>query len=118
MTPLPTGPETTPATPPMRPADIQVIGSELAIRWANGEETYLPLATLRRYCPCAACSGERDVFGNLHKGPDRPLGPRATELVTWTPVGGYAIQPVWGDGHSTGIYAFDYLRRLGAMNQP
>jgi len=27
-------------------------------------------------------------------------------------VGGYAIQPVWADGHATGLYAFDYLRRV------
>jgi len=27
-------------------------------------------------------------------------------------VGGYAIQPVWADGHATGIYSFDYLRRI------
>jgi DUF971 family protein len=29
-------------------------------------------------------------------------------------VGGYAIQPVWGDGHATGIYSFDYLKRVGS----
>jgi DUF971 family protein len=30
-------------------------------------------------------------------------------------VGGYALQPRWRDGHSTGIYSFQYLRRLAAM---
>ncbi|MFZ9875131.1 MAG: gamma-butyrobetaine hydroxylase-like domain-containing protein, partial [Candidatus Methylacidiphilales bacterium] len=40
------------------PADLQVIGTELAIRWPDGEESYLPLEELRKRCPCAACCGE------------------------------------------------------------
>jgi DUF971 family protein len=53
-------------------------------------------------------------MGQLHKGPDRPLTPRSFELVRLVPVGGYGVQPAWGDGHSTGIFSFDYLRRLAA----
>jgi DUF971 family protein len=33
-------------------------------------------------------------------------------------VGGYAIQPVWGDGQATGIYSFDYLKRVADENAP
>lgn len=98
----------------MRPAEIQVVGTELAIRWDDGSETYIPLTALRQHCPCASCAGEKDVLGNLYKGPDRPLTPRAMELVEVVPVGGYAVQPVWADGHNTGLYTFEYLRRLGA----
>jgi len=96
----------------MRALDIQAIGSELAIRWDDGTESYVPLEKLRRACPCAGCHGEVDVLGNLHKGPEQPLVPAAFELARFAPVGGYAIQPVWRDGHTSGIFSFDYLRRL------
>lgn len=98
----------------MRPADLQVIGAELAIRWDDGSESFIPLPTLRRHCPCASCAGERDILGNLHKGPDRPLTARSTQLARLEPVGSYAIQPVWADGHNTGLYTFESLRRLGS----
>jgi DUF971 family protein len=96
----------------MRATDIQHIGNELAIRWADGSESYLPLETLRRCCPCASCAGEVDILGNVYKGPDRPLPPTAFELVRFIPVGGYAIQPTWKDGHNSGIYSFEYLQRV------
>ena len=99
----------------MRPADIQHIGEELAIRWTDGTESFIPLATLRRACPCAGCQGERDVLGNLHKGPDRPLTPASFQLRRLAQVGGYAVQPLWGDGHDSGLYTFEYLRRLAGQ---
>jgi len=96
----------------MRPRDIQQIGDELAIKWEDGGESYLKLEKLRRYCPCAGCKGERDIMGNLYKGPDRVLGPEAFQMVRLGMVGGYAVQPTWGDGHASGLFSFDYLRRL------
>jgi len=99
----------------MRALDIQAIGSELAIRWDDGTESFVALEKLRRACPCAGCHGEVDIMGNLHKGPDQPLTPAAFEMARFTPVGGYAIQPVWRDGHSSGLFSFDYLRRLAGV---
>jgi DUF971 family protein len=96
----------------MRPADIQLIGEELAIQWDDGKETFIKLEKLRRACPCAGCKGEMDVMGNVYKAPDRPLASNALKLVRITTVGGYAVQPVWGDGHNAGLYSFDYLRRV------
>ena len=96
----------------MRPTDIQVIGDELAIKWDDGSESFVTLEKLRRACPCAGCKGEVDVLGNLHKGPDMPLTPAAFTIVRVLPVGGYAVQPVWADGHATGLFAYDYLRRV------
>jgi DUF971 family protein len=98
----------------MRPLDVQVIGRELAVKWAEGDESFIPLEKLRRACPCAGCRGETDILGHLHKNPETPLTPRAFELVKLVNVGSYAIQPVWGDGHVTGIFSFDYLRHVGA----
>ncbi len=96
----------------MRPLDIQAVGEELAIRWSEGREDYLRLETLRRHCPCAGCQGETDIMGALSKGPEQSLSTPSFRLVRFSIVGGYGIQPVWGDGHSTGIYSYDYLRRL------
>jgi DUF971 family protein len=98
----------------MRALDVQTIGSELAIRWDDGTESFVTLEKLRRACPCAGCHGEVDILGNLYKSPDKPLPPTAFELVRFVPVGGYAIQPAWRDGHNSGIFSFDYLRRLAA----
>ena len=98
----------------MRPENLQIIGDEVAVRWDDGQETYIPLVQLRRRCPCAGCAGEKDILGNVYKAPDRPLGPEAFRLVRIEWVGGYALQPTWGDGHSTGIYTFEYLKRVAA----
>ena len=95
----------------MRPVDVQQIGEELAIKWEDGSESFLSLEKLRRACPCAGCKGELDVMGNLYKNPEQPLTPAAFRLVRLERVGTYALQPVWGDGHATGIYSFEYLRR-------
>ena len=102
----------------MRPVDIQQIGNELAIKWDAGGEDFIPLEKLRRRCPCAGCKGEVDIMGNVYKNPEKVLTPKAFELVRVAMVGGYAIQPVWADGHSTGIYSFDYLRKVASQGTP
>jgi DUF971 family protein len=96
----------------VHPKDIQQIGDELAIKWDDDTESFVRLETLRRHCPCAGCKGEVDVMGNLYKNPDKPLSPAAFQLRKIITVGGYAIQPVWGDGHGAGIFSFDYLKRV------
>jgi len=95
--------------------DIQQIGAELAVKWADGTESFIGLEKLRRHCPCAGCKGEVDILGNVYRGPDRPLKPEAFALVRVVPVGGYAIQPVWADGHASGIYSFDYLKGVAEL---
>jgi DUF971 family protein len=96
----------------MRPKDIQQIGGELAVKWDDGGESFIALEELRRRCPCAGCQGERDILGNVYKNPEKKLSAVAFELKRIVSVGGYAIQPVWADGHATGIYSFDYLKRI------
>jgi DUF971 family protein len=100
----------------MRPLDIQPIGEELAIKWEDDSETFVSLEKLRRHCPCAGCKGEVDVMGNVYRGPDQTLSPKAFQLLRIANVGSYAIQPIWGDGHATGIYTFDYLRKVAAAS--
>jgi len=96
----------------VKPVDIQQVGTELAIKWDDGGESFIPLEKLRRACPCAGCKGEMDVMGNLYKGPEIPLRPESFTLGRLAQIGTYAIQPTWGDGHNSGIYSFEYLRRV------
>jgi DUF971 family protein len=100
----------------MRPLDIQPIGAELAVKWDDGSESFIPLDKLRRRCPCAGCKGEVDILGNVYKNPDQALTARAFELARIGLVGGYAVQPVWADGHNAGIYSFDYLKQVAGDN--
>jgi DUF971 family protein len=95
----------------IEPKNLQLIGQELAIEWNDGAESYLPLDLLRRACPCASCGGEPDVLGNISR-PRVSYTAQSFELRGWDLVGGYAVQPRWMDGHSTGIYSYQYLRRL------
>ena len=55
-----------------------------------------------------------DILGNIYKNPEKPYAANAFQLVKLGSVGGYAIQPIWADGHNTGIFSFEYLRRVAA----
>ena len=95
----------------LTPNNIATIGNELAIAWSDGRETYITFESPRRSCPCAACCGEPDALGNV-LAPEVQYQPSSFELRGWNLIGGYAIQPTWGDGHATGLYNFTYLRKL------
>ena len=97
----------------LAPQDIQVFGQELAIRWLDNTESFIDLEALRRACPCATCSGEPDALGNIYKGEVVYDPARSFTMTSYSMIGGYAFQPVWGDGHQTGLYTFPLLRRLG-----
>ena len=102
----------------MNALDVQQIGEELAIRWEDASESFIPLQTLRRACPCAGCKGEADIMGNLYKAPSQPLNPASFQLKKLVPIGTYAVQPVWADGHASGIYSYDYLRAVAEAAPP
>lgn len=91
-----------------------VIGNELALSFADGQEAFLDLGMLRRACPCAVCQGEPDALGRVMR-PRVEHGQGAFELRKFETVGGYALQLYWADGHSTGIFSYDYLLRLAAL---
>jgi DUF971 family protein len=79
----------------------------LEIAFADGRAFRLPYEFLRVYSPSAEVRGH---------GPGQEVlqtGKRAVEIRSVEPVGSYAIQPVFSDGHSTGIYSWDYLYELG-----
>ena len=101
-----------PYSDPVTAKDIQVIGEELGVKWDDGAESFIRLQDLRRACPCAGCKGETDVMGNVHRGPEQVLSPASFQLRQLQRVGSYGLQPVWGDGHATGIFTWKSLRNL------
>lgn len=91
-----------------RPKEIGPEGNKLRIVWNDGSESRLAFDYLRNHCPCAICV---DEWTGKRRRPilllDSNFGPTSVE-----PVGNYAIQISWSDGHNTGIYSFRYLKEL------
>jgi DUF971 family protein len=79
----------------------------MEIAFSDGKTFRLPYEFLRVYSPSAEVKGHGPGQEVLQTG-KREIGIRSIE-----PVGSYAVQPVFSDGHSTGIYSWDYLYELG-----
>lgn len=97
----------------MRPIKIQKLPSgELEFSWDNGHVARFSLSFLREQCPCAGCKGEV-MFGKVYKPAPLAIYQEGMYVLkSLTPVGQYAIQMAWADGHDTGIYSWEYLRLL------
>ena len=80
----------------------------LGIRWADGHESEYDVRALRLACGCAQCVDEWTGEGRL----DEASVPADVAPLRIQPVGRYAIQIDWSDGHATGIYPFRRLREL------
>jgi len=93
------------------PKDIQLIGNELCILWHDGGEDYLGAEYLRAKSPSAENIGEKDILGNQYGG-DGPKEFTGVTIEGWEYVGNYAIRITFSDGHSTGIYSWDYLKKI------
>jgi DUF971 family protein len=79
----------------------------LEIAFSDGRTFRLPYEFLRVYSPSAEVRGH---------GPGQEVlqvGKRSVEIRSLEPVGSYAVQPQFSDGHNTGIYSWDYLYELG-----
>ena len=77
------------------------------ISFEDGKSFRLPYEFLRVYSPSAEVRGH---------GPGQEVlqaGKRDVEIRSLEPVGSYAVQPLFSDGHSTGIYSWEYLYELG-----
>ena len=102
------------------PEKVRVLLSEgkgLEIDWVDGHKSAWNFAWLREACPCATCIEERKNGG---RRAGQPKAKPAEVLPMYTPpakpasahaVGRYAIQFNWLDGHSAGIYSWEYLRK-------
>lgn len=91
----------------------QISPEELEIIWSDGHKSKYKLKHLRTECPCAICKGETILW--KHYGPTKQIMIPTLEQISLTSiqmVGNYAIQISWKDGHNTGIYTWEYLRKL------
>lgn len=93
-------------------------GTGVEIEWKDGHHSAWNFSWLRNACPCATCHEDREKSGRspgepkpkeqkllmLYEAPVKPL-----EV---SPVGKYALKFKWSDGHESGIYSWDYLRRV------
>lgn len=88
----------------------------LMIIWGNGHESIYLYEDLRQACPCAMCNELRKSTktGKLPFKRAIPLEAKSANIKPKSiePVGLYAIRFKWNDGHDTGIYTFDFLRKL------
>jgi DUF971 family protein len=79
----------------------------LELGWQDGTTQLIPHEILRGYCPCASCQG--------HGGAIHFVSGGNLEIREIEPVGNYAVCFKWGDQHGSGLYSFQYLRRLGEL---
>ncbi len=91
----------------MKPEKIEVLDkTKLKLVWKDGESRVYSLMYLRELCPCAICEEERGKWSSTFI----PLF--MTSQITLReirPVGSYAINLIWEDGHNTGIYEYSKL---------
>ena len=83
----------------------------LRLAWNDGTATDFNVRALRSACPCAACVNEWTGEKML----DEAKLPKDIRPVRLVSVGRYAMAIHWSDGHKTGIYSYDYLKKLSAM---
>ena len=83
----------------------------LEVSFSDGRRFELPYEFLRVYSPSAEVRGH---------GPGQEVlqvGKKDVDILRLEPVGSYAVQPHFSDGHGTGIYSWDYLYDLGTNRQ-
>ena len=97
----------------MTPKQIKIEDkTKLLIKWEDYSETRLNLKYLRDECPCANCKGETILFKTYRPEKKSEETPGMYKIKNIEVVGGYAIQITWKDGHDTGIYSWDYIKKL------
>ena len=95
--------------PYLMPTLVKRVSPRLTeITWNDGHVGSYPSWYLREKCPCALCIDEFTAEPKVEPGSI----PASLERVTVEPVGNYALHFGWSDNHDTGIYTFDYLRRI------
>lgn len=91
---------------------VRRIEGSLEIIWSDDHLSLYEISTLRSHCPCVNCKAQalETPPGAVPLPLSRPGPP--LELRKAEPVGNYALQFTFSDGHDRGIYTYDYLREL------
>ncbi len=87
---------------------------DIKIRWKGGREIIYPARFLRMQCPCAVCVDEMTGRRTLQES----TVPQDVYPTGIDPVGHYAIQIYWSDGHSSGLYTWERLYELADRDPP
>lgn len=82
------------------------------LKFSDGLEFDITAKELRDNCPCASCKGEEVLLHKYEPIEKQPVTKEGYMLEKIEPVGSYAIKLIWKDGHDTGIYSWDFLRKL------
>lgn len=95
------------------PNNIRALQSDqvLEISWPDGTVARLPYRFLRFQCPCATCRDEWTGERMIKQDSIRP----DLKLEGMEPIGTYAIQPAWNDGHASGLFTWELLRELAGQ---
>jgi len=99
----------TPQTPQPTAITVHQQSRVLEVDFADGQQFRIPFELMRVYSPSAEVQGH---------GPGQEVlqtGKREVSLTSLEPVGNYAVQPSFSDGHNTGIFSWDYLLFLGSQ---
>jgi DUF971 family protein len=99
----------TATTPTPQAITVHAQSRVLEISFSDGKSFRLPFELMRVYSPSAEVQGHGPGQETLQ------TGKREVELAGLEPVGNYAIQPAFSDGHDTGIFSWDYLYFLGSQ---
>lgn len=89
---------------------------KLYIKWEDDSESNILLKLLRDECPCATCKGETILYKTYKPVGQPPKTEAAYQVADIVTVGNYAIQITWKDRHNTGIYNWEYLKKLAREN--
>lgn len=83
------------------------------IDWKDGHHSDYGLVYLRDRCPCATCTGSHGTTPRPHESATPfPMFKAALKINSIEPIGNYAIKIDWSDGHSTGLYSWEHLRKV------
>ena len=82
------------------------------LKFSDGLEFDITAKELRDNCPCANCKGEEILLHKYEPINKQPVSEDGYVLEKAEPVGTYALKFIWKDGHDTGIYSWEYLRKL------
>jgi DUF971 family protein len=84
----------------------------VTIEWSDGHSSVHSNSRLREACPCAMCQGEPPAIGVGRVIPLTVAAPEGIFAERCSMVGRYAIAFAWSDGHTTGIYPYEYLLEM------
>jgi DUF971 family protein len=93
------------------PVEITLADTDLILQWNSAQTTTLSAALLRQSCRCAECQSAKLQNQPINVSPN-------LRILAIKPIGHYAAQLVFSDGHERGIFPWPYLRELGQRSIP